>query len=77
MSSTLPGYGKVLFVMLLTVGFFASLLFIVERLTARGVASTHKAVRSLPWPVPRALVHAAMLAALFVAYARMLAIDVW
>ena len=75
--SSLPGYGKVLFVMALTLGFFAGLLFVVERLTARGVVSTHKAVSALPWPLPRALVHAGMLFALFVAYARMLKIDVW
>lgn len=71
-ASTLPNYGKVLFIMLLTLGLFASLFLIVERLTAQSFASTHKLAKTLPWPLPRGVVHLAMLVALFLFYARIL-----
>src|SRR5262249_45466243 len=75
-SSHLPNWGKVLFVMALTVGVFGGLVFFVERFTERTVASTHKAVRSLPVALPYWLVHLAVLGALFLLYANHLGVRV-
>lgn len=74
-ASGLPGAGKVLFVMAVTVGVLGGLYFFVERLTAKSVARTHAAARGFPVALPVVLVHAAILGALFLMYARSFHID--
>jgi hypothetical protein len=71
-----PNYGKVLVAMALTVGVFGGLFVFVERQTARTVASTYKAVRSLSLVLPYWLIHVAVLAGLFLLYARHLGLQV-
>ncbi len=66
---------KVVFSMLLVLGFFGSLLFFVERLARTGVGKTHQTIRYLPIPTPRILTHGVVLFGLFLAYARVL--DLW
>lgn len=75
-SSTLAPYGKVLFVMALTVGLFGGLFFFVERFTARTVAGGHKFARGLPFVLPFWVAHAAVLVALYFIYANHLGIRV-
>ncbi len=72
----LPNYGKVLFVMGLTVGLFGGLFLFVEKFTARTVAGTYRAVRSLPVALPYWLVHAGVLLVLFLLYANHLGLSV-
>ncbi len=74
-ASNLPGAGKVLFVMAVTLGVLGGLYFIVEQLTAKSVARTHAAARVLPIGLPSILVHAAILGILFLVYARSLHIE--
>ncbi len=76
MASSLPGAGKVLFVMAVTLGVLGGLYLVVEQLTAKSVARTHSAARGLPIGMPSVLVHAAILAILFLVYARTLRVDV-
>lgn len=71
-ASGLPGAGKVLFVMAVTLGVLGGLYFFVEELTAKSVARTHAAARGLPVALPAVLVHAAILGALFLVYAHSL-----
>ena len=68
--SSLPGYGKVLFTMGATVGLLGGLFFALERLLARGVATTHASLRTLPLPIPALVAHALVLLVLFLVYAR-------
>jgi hypothetical protein len=75
-SSSLAPSGKVLFVMAVTVGLFGGLFFFVERFTARTVASGHRIARGLPIVLPYSVAHAAVLTALFFAYANHLGIRV-
>lgn len=75
-ASGLPGPGKVLFVMAVTLGVLGGLYLVVEQLTAKSVARTHAAARGLPIGLPSVLVHAAILGSLFLLYARTLHIDV-
>lgn len=75
LASRLPDELKVVFAMLLVVGFFGSLLLVSERLARTGVRTTHRTIQSLPIPTPRIFIHAAVLAALFLAYAHVL--DLW
>lgn len=75
-TSNLPNYAKVLFIMAATIGLLGGLFLVVEKLTRRGVAHAHQAVRSLPVPLPIWLVHAAMLVAFFLLYARALNLNV-
>jgi len=76
-TSHFPNYAKVLFVMAATVGLFGGLFFVIERLTARGVAGTHQAVSRLPIVLPTAAVHGGLLFVLFLLYARMLKLSVF
>lgn len=76
-TSSFPNYLKVLFVMATTVGLFGGLFVVVEKLTARSMAGTHKAARTLPFVLPTAAVHAILLVVLFVSYARMLKLSVF
>lgn len=71
-----PNWLKVVLVMGTTVGLFGGLFFVIERLTARGVAATHGAIRRGPFALPTLLVHAAILFLLFLLYARMLGLKV-
>ena len=75
-TSPFPNYGKVLIVMGLTLGIFGGLFLLVERLTARTVAGTHKAVRSLTGVLPFWAIHAGILFVLFLLYANMLGLRV-
>lgn len=74
-ASGLPDEWKVIFSMLLVLGFFGSLLLLVERLARSGVRTTHRSIQSLPLPTPRLIIHAVVLFCLFLAYARVL--DLW
>jgi hypothetical protein len=73
----MPGYAKVLFVMAATVGLFAGLFVLLEKLLKRGVTHTHDLLRALPVALPTLLIHAALLLLLFLLYARMLRISVF
>ena len=75
-TSALAPHWKVLFVMAMTVGFFGTLFFLVERFTARTVASGHRLARGLPLVLPYWIAHAAILVALFFVYANHLGIRV-
>jgi len=75
-SSSIAPHGKVLFVMALTVGLFGGLFLFVERFTARTVAGGHRLARGLPIFVPYGVAHAAILVALYFAYASHLGIRV-
>jgi hypothetical protein len=75
-SSSFPNDGKVLLIMAMTVGVFGGLFVFVEKLTARTVAGTHKAVRSLTGVMPYWAVHAGILLVLFLLYANRLGIRV-
>jgi hypothetical protein len=68
-TSALPGYGKVLFVMAATLGMLGGLYYFVEKLSQRGVETTHQAVRSLPLPFAFWMAHALLFLALFLLYA--------
>jgi hypothetical protein len=74
--SELPNYGKVLLVMGMTIGVFGGLFVFVEQFTARTVAGTHKAVRSLTGVMPYWAIHAGILFVLFLLYANMLGLKV-
>jgi len=76
-TSHFPNYAKVLFVMATTVGLFGGLFFVIERLTARGVATTHQAARRLPFVLPTTVIHGGLLFVLFLLYARMLRLSVF
>jgi hypothetical protein len=67
---------KVLLIMGMTVGVFGGLFLFVEKFTARTVAGTHKAVRSLTGVMPYWAVHAGILFLLFLLYANMLGLRV-
>ena len=71
-----PNYGKVLFAMAVTVGLFGGLFLFVEKTTARTVATTYKAVRTLSLVLPYWLLHVVVLAALFLLYANHLGLAV-
>jgi len=73
-ASALPGWAKVLLVMGLTLGLLGGLFLAVQKLTTRGVAKTHEVMQALPLPVPLLAIHIAVLAGLFVLYARLLEI---
>lgn len=75
-TSTLAPHWKVLFVMAVTVGFFGGLFLFVESFTARTVAGGHRLARGLPLVLPYWIAHAAILLALFFAYANHLDIRV-
>ncbi len=75
--SSFPNYAKVLLVMATTIGIFGGLFFLVQRLTARGVAHTHGLAKSMPIAIPISAVHAALLFVLFLLYARMLHLTVF
>src|SRR5262249_60015880 len=70
-ASSFSNGGKVLLIMAMTVGVFGGLFVFVERVTARTVAGTHKAVRSLTGVLPYWAVHAGILFVLFLLYANM------
>lgn len=75
-TSSFPNDGKVLLIMAMTVGVFGGLFVFVEKVTARTVAGTHKAVRSLTGVMPYWAVHAGILFVLFLLYANMLGLRV-
>ena len=65
-SSSLAPHWRVLFVMALTVGVFGGLFLFVERFTAKTVAGGHRMASGL---LPYWIAHAAILVALYFAYA--------
>jgi hypothetical protein len=71
MSSTLPSYGKVLFLMAATVGLFGGLYVVIQRLSARSVEGAHAFARALPLPLPYWIAHIGVLVALYLLYAYM------
>ena len=75
-AAEMKNYEKVLLSMALTVGVFGGLFLFVEKVTARTVAGTHKAVRSVTRVLPFWIVHAAILFILFLLYANMLGLKV-
>jgi hypothetical protein len=60
---------KTIFIMAMTIGLFAIILVVVDRITARGVSATHKVAQSLPVPLSLTIVHALAWLGLFVLYA--------
>ncbi len=76
-TSDLPNYGKVLVIMAATVGLFGGLFFVIERLTARGVANTHQVLKRMPVVLPTLVIHMVLLFLLVLLYARMLKIKVF
>lgn len=74
-ASNFPDELKVVFIMLLVLGFFGSLLIVVERLAKSGLGTTHRTIQALPIPTPRIVIHALLLFGLFLAYAGIL--DLW
>ena len=74
MASTLPGWGKVALSMITTVGLFGGLFLIVRRMAVRGMWKTHHVAQGMPVFLPTLLLHAALLAVLFVLYARILGV---
>jgi len=74
--SEAPNYAKVLVVMAMTIGIFGGLFLFVERIVARTVAGTHKAVRSVTGVLPYWAVHGGILFVLFLLYANMLGLKV-
>lgn len=75
--SSLPGAGKVLFVMAATIGLLGSLYVVVEAISSRGIDKTHAVAKRLPLSVPTLVFHLVVLAVLFVLYARTLNVSVW
>jgi hypothetical protein len=71
LASSLPSYGKVLFLMGATVGLLGGLYVIIQRLSARGVEGAHAVARALPLPFPFWIAHVGVLAALYLLYAYM------
>jgi hypothetical protein len=71
LSSSLPNYGKVLFLMGATVGLFGGLYVIIQRLSARGVEGAHAVARALPLPFAYWVAHAGVLLGLYLLYAYM------
>jgi hypothetical protein len=72
----LPNWGKVLFIMAVTLGVLGGLILIAQKLTVRGMAKTHAALKAA-MPVPYALVHAAVFGGLFLLYAHFLGLRVY
>jgi hypothetical protein len=70
-NSTLPDYGKVLFIMAVTIGLFGGLFVIVQQLSERGIEKAHEVARALPLPFAYWLAHAALLLGLYFLYAHM------
>ncbi len=75
-SQRLPDWAKVLFVMAVTAGILGALLYVIERITRRGVAKTHEIVRTVALPMPYLVVHLCVLIALYFLYARQLGISI-
>jgi len=71
----LPNWGKVLFVMAVTLGVLGGLILIAQKLTMRGMAKAHAALKAA-MPVPYVLIHAAIIAGLFLLYAHFLGLSV-
>lgn len=71
-ASSYPDEVKIVLIMLLVLGFFGTLIVVVERMAKSGVGVTHKTIQALPIPTPRLVIHALVLFGLFLAYARVL-----
>jgi hypothetical protein len=69
-SSPVPNWGKVGFTMLVVVGALGGLLLLLQSFAVTGMAKTHTVVKSLPVPLGTLLLHASVLAGLFVLYAQ-------
>ena len=76
-ASTLPNWGKVLFVMAATMGVLGVFFAVLEKVTKGGVAKTHEVVKALPLPAPMLAIHGAVLVGLFYLYAHLLRLPVW
>lgn len=77
MASSLASWSKVALSMALTVGLFGGFYVVLQRFLARGVSGTHRAAQGMPVVLPTLLVHVALLAVLFLLYARMLGVQVF
>ena len=76
-ASTVPNWGKVLFLMAATVGVLGVFFAVLEKATKGGVARTHDVVQALPIPAPVLAIHAAVLVGLFYLYAHLQHLPVW
>ncbi len=74
-ASTLPGYGKVLFIMAATVGLLGGLFWMVERMTRSGVEKAHGMMKG--FSMPYLFVHGGVMVVLFLLYAKQHGIRVW
>jgi len=77
LASSFANWTKVVIAMVITVGLLGGFFLLAQRLLARGVSKTHQAAAGLPFALPTLLLHAALLAVLFVLYARMLGVTVF
>lgn len=74
-ASTLPGYGKVLFIMAGTVGLLGGLFWMIERMTRSSIERAHGLMQG--FSLPYLAVHGLVLFALFWMYANQHGIRVW
>lgn len=71
-----PDWGKVLFVMLTTLGLFG-VFVVIERIAAVGVTKTHEAVQAVPIPMPTVVIHLMALVGLFYLHAYVQNFRIW
>ncbi len=64
-----PHWGQTLWIMGCTLGMLGGVLLVLRMIAKKAVKGTHRAARRLPFPVPLLVLHAAVLAGLFVLYA--------
>jgi Zn-dependent protease len=74
--SHFPNWGKVVFLMAVTLGMLGGLFLLLERWLARGVSRTTGLAHVLPVPAAVWVIHALVMVALFFAYANLLGVRV-
>lgn len=77
MALHVPPWSKVVFVMAATLGVLGGLILVMQKITTKGMARTHAAIRAIAVPVPYLVIHAAILFGIFLLYARSLGIRVF
>ncbi len=77
LASALPNWGKVVIAMATTVGILGGFYLVLQRFLARSMSKTHQVASGLPVFWPTLLLHVALLAVLFVLYARILGVTVF
>ena len=72
-ASHLPNWGKVLFIMAMTVGLFGSLVLVLHSALGAAIGKGYEALDGLPIP----LLHLAVVAALFWCYSQVYGLALW